>query len=1109
MKNFSFLKFTIGSFLGLTLAALVAFNVLLIWVASGPRSLDKFAPYIEMALTGESGVKVKIGKTFLLWDGWRNPLDLHLRDVELINENGEVFSRFPELSLGVDVIALPFGEILPTSLSVTNPQINIRQNEDLSFRVNGSVKTAEQGDNNKGDNNIASAADALAALVESLINPRSKSSLRKLRFIECVDADFTISDFNNNIIISAPRSSLIISKESSSDIRASLRGAVNYEGRTSPVEGKFSYNKRKKRFEGVVETSKINPAELSRLLFGKHWLSGFDIPISGKIGFAFAKDGTLDTLQFALNGNAGKIIHQDIAAPLEIKNLRLNGSLTDGLNTLSIDNFQANVAGSNLRADGRVSFPKAATEDNAADKTSAVIDSAAISRAEIKGKISINDVPTDKAAIFWPPSLAPISRDWIVDNIKGGKIEKASAIINIKSGDLALAALPREAVDATISLKGAQIRYLPSHPEIRSVDAEIKIDGVALKAQIAKAEAFADSLLSKGEVVIADLNQNNPFIEIALHADAAASDIAKLLALPMLEHAGRLNIAAAKTTGRATGSAKIGLYFFAKDESGAETPIAYDIKSSLHDVSLPEFLKRFDIKNATGELTVNEQEIAYKGTASVNNSIITNGDISYRMLPQDDVDTIIKANTTIDNEALERFGLSLPVEIGKYRNSDIDLAISTQRDAVLIKQFKISGNDVVAKENQQLSEKNAVSENSNGNNVQVANDISAKTISTKTINLNGNAEFTKDGNDIAYLTMNRIEYGKSKLSNLEYKKHSDNSYSLRIAGHSLDLSETLGAPANNINNIAENNIVKNSSIGKTTNDKTTNEKNAIAKNITENSTTSEKSTPENQRRKNKFSFADFPPLTIELDIAKVFAAYGQELSNVKGSLQCRKYCEKADLQAAIGDKKITFSIKPEGKNRKVTIVSDDAGKLLRAIGITDSMEGGNLSISGQFTNNDANSSLLRGELLIRDYTLKNTPLLAKILSLASLTGFFDTLSGNGISFKKLSAPFTIQRDIITTKEARTYGSAIGITADGTIVFPARTLNIEGTIVPSYTLNNVVGKVPVLGDILTGGEGQGVFAARYTVKGDSEEPEVMVNPLSFLTPGFLRHLFDAF
>jgi hypothetical protein len=65
----------------------------------------------------------------------------------------------------------------------------------------------------------------------------------------------------------------------------------------------------------------------------------------------------------------------------------------------------------------------------------------------------------------------------------------------------------------------------------------------------------------------------------------------------------------------------------------------------------------------------------------------------------------------------------------------------------------------------------------------------------------------------------------------------------------------------------------------------------------------------------------------------------------------------------------------------------------------------------------------------------------------------DILQGKGIPFSRLKAPFTLAEDVITLKDAKTYGSSIGLTADGTIRFPEQSFNIEGTVVPSYVLNN--------------------------------------------------------
>ena len=82
-----------------------------------------------------------------------------------------------------------------------------------------------------------------------------------------------------------------------------------------------------------------------------------------------------------------------------------------------------------------------------------------------------------------------------------------------------------------------------------------------------------------------------------------------------------------------------------------------------------------------------------------------------------------------------------------------------------------------------------------------------------------------------------------------------------------------------------------------------------------------------------------------------------------------------------------------------------------------------------------------------------------------------------------------------------------MTANGLLELGPHRLDIQGTIVPAYALNSIIGNVPVVGSLLLGGEGQGLFAANYRATGSAADPKVSVNPLSALTPGFLRRLFQ--
>jgi hypothetical protein len=68
------------------------------------------------------------------------------------------------------------------------------------------------------------------------------------------------------------------------------------------------------------------------------------------------------------------------------------------------------------------------------------------------------------------------------------------------------------------------------------------------------------------------------------------------------------------------------------------------------------------------------------------------------------------------------------------------------------------------------------------------------------------------------------------------------------------------------------------------------------------------------------------------------------------------------------------------------------------------------------------------------------------------------------------------------------------------------IDLTGTLVPAYTLNSILGYIPLVGNLLQGGKGQGLFAASFHVSGPLDDPSIGVNPLTALAPGFLRNLF---
>src|SRR5205085_6673847 len=70
------------------------------------------------------------------------------------------------------------------------------------------------------------------------------------------------------------------------------------------------------------------------------------------------------------------------------------------------------------------------------------------------------------------------------------------------------------------------------------------------------------------------------------------------------------------------------------------------------------------------------------------------------------------------------------------------------------------------------------------------------------------------------------------------------------------------------------------------------------------------------------------------------------------------------------------------------------------------------------------------------------------------------------------------------------------------------VNLRGTFVPAYTVNNFFSQIPLFGPILGGGSHEGLFAINYRVSGSTTEPKLTINPLSAIAPGFLRQIFGA-
>ena len=262
---------------------------------------------------------------------------------------------------------------------------------------------------------------------------------------------------------------------------------------------------------------------------------------------------------------------------------------------------------------------------------------------------------------------------------------------------------------------------------------------------------------------------------------------------------------------------------------------------------------------------------------------------------------------------------------------------------------------------------------------------------------------------------------------------------------------------------------------------------------------------ESDSEENVFDFLNDFNSVVKISLNKIFIDDINYLNNLNGNLKFNKSSLKnLDLKANFSDNKnLTFTVKTDQNNQKITtLFSEYAKPLVKKYKFIKGFEEGYLDFYSVKKNNISSSNLK-----INDFKLKELPALTKILTLASLQGIADLLTGEGIRFNEFEMKFRNEKKLMTIDEIYAIGPAISIMMDG-YVQKDELISLRGTLVPATTLNKIIGSLPLLGDILVGKKtGEGVFGVSFKIKGPPKKTKTTVNPIKTLTPRFITRTLE--
>ncbi|WP_147163276.1 YhdP family protein [Pararhodospirillum oryzae] len=1016
----------------------------------GPVILDFLAPVVESsvaeALTGQ-GLVVRVGGVRLFWAGWHEALDLRGIDIDLRTPDGRPLARMPELALSLAPAPLLEGRVVITALEGRGLVLDLVRHPDGRVDLGGKADPGPEPADETGF--------SLAGLLDGA--PAADGT-----GLGALPARLGISDALIRLGDETGTPLLSVEVGEASFQRAEPAGALAVHAAltvTVPEAAPVAVDLGVGRASGTapvdlsLNLADVTPAALVRLLAG--------LGHAGDLARAF---------------DPWRSGHLDVRARARVDAL-----------ALARGEGRAALAGATFRVEARDLtvaqpdpqpftwvFPRVVARGEVGpgadglDLTSAWIDLDDHARVGITARLGdLGHAPTatvearltgglalDGVLARWPEIAAPGAREWIAANLSQGRIREARFTAALAAGPdgLALAGL-----DGVAEIEGMSIDYRAPLPPLEQVTGTVGFSPSAIGVLVhsGRVRGLPGLVLEGGNVVFSGLDQEDQFADIEAQVQGPVSEALALIDHDPFGYARAVGLDPARVAGEAETSLTLA---FPLLKTLTFEQIALKVAARLERVGLPGVVLGHDLEAGTLALTLDPAGMDVKGTATL-------AGVPARLTWRENfgdgrVTSRYHVQGTVSEARRAALGLVLPDQDPPMAVGPLpaDLTVTREKGG----KTTLEGVFDLAPLTLTLAPFDWRKPAGRPGRMRIGGRFSPTKATLDVAvdagaDLRARASVSLDPDDASprLVDIQELAVGPSWVKGTVIPAQGAGATAVTLTDGILDLRPVRAWRA---------------------------------------------AQPPDQS-------SSLPALTCDIRLARLRLGETAVLENVSATLS-RSDTEwrQAVVHALVpGGPFLNLTLGPSGTERAFVVNTTDGGGVLRGLGVFDSLKGGPLRITGRIEE----SGTVRGQVEMNDFRLTQAPLMARLLSLAGLTGILDALGGPGIGFIALRVPFVYEDPVLVLSEARTYGLSLGLTAKGSLNLESDALALEGTLVPAYALNGLLGQIPLVGKALVGGEGEGLIGVTYQVSGTLDEPDVSVNPLSALTPGFLRGIFSLF
>lgn len=1092
---------------GITLLVLILLAGLAIRLASGPVELSMFEDDIERTLVrARDGRATTVDKVTLEWLRSEGRAIVVASDIVFFDTAGGIAAQAERAEILVNASALFLGRLEPIGLVLSSGHIDVQRTAE-GWRFAGDPLGAIGEDMPEGEDipptdMLEQMNSAFADILELFRREASQSRLQTLR-LEGFDVILLDEAGAEQIRLTGAGGEVL---RDASGLTARLSGAsegvdkapglfsvsVTAPADYSRLDAAFEFNDWSVEsllaigagdnmsadtvpldFKASFSVDAVSGLETisfeSVLGAGTFRWQGQDIAVTSgaftgsykletdKLNLVFT-DGDIGSFAGGLSVEIDEVLHPDEAAyrPFRIESSRLDLDLRPIFSevwpirrlrsngTFSISEKRMDVSSLTLKT-ADANLRATGSVHMLENVQSGELPVAARVTTEMSGALSIAELLR-----FWPTRQAPGARGYVMRNVLDGTIREAAAIITIDRDSNAEGYLSDDAIDATFSATGVSVKPLPDIPPVIGTNLTGKVTGNALRIDFNEGR-FALWKVTNGFVHYPQLSPPGADMMVGISGTGPARSLARIVSDSRLQLEARSGFNPDNVSGEADMS------FTLTRPALPDTPASsyrYQGDGTILDGGLANAFAGLDLIDSDARIELDEKAIRIFGF----------GEVAAAPLQYDwryafnsgGAPANLTASSVLTPTTLNEIGI-----VGRaYLSGEVPLQVSAELNGSQPKTIDVSFDLTSARLDVAEIGWIKAAGSPAGATVQVNEDAGVSRVvvalEADDAALEGVFSLEPDGRLIEAELDRAFLKGRVELRG-SARRAENNGLVFDIRGPFLDLSRMVA-------NVSQ--------FGSGT---------PAAARVGDVALTAE---IETLRLRDGFDM-----LRAKMDLTS--NSEGLQTVEAAGVTESSAPLTAAFDASGLGDPAFR-------------VTSGDASFLASVFLGTDALEDGELEMSGTFARGDLPTQV---RLQIKDGRLKDAPVLTQLLSLASIRGLSDTLSGDGVLFSEIDIPLTIAGSRYGIVGAKASGPALGLTANGWVDSETGGLDVDGVLVPSFGVNSALGGIPIIGDMFVSRDGEGVLSLRYGVEGTLERAQVSVNPLSAITPGILRRIFE--